>query len=253
MRFIIQTHEPLTENVYHMRLAGDTRGIVRPGQFVQIALPGFYLRRPISVCDWRPGENGTLDILYKVVGRGTEAMSRYAPGTELDVLTGLGNGYDTDRLDEVTSSQFPLLVGGGVGVPPLYGLCKKLLAGLKKPSVIMGFNTAKEVFWKDAFERLDVPVTVTTADGSAGMKGLVTDAMALFEGMYDYVYACGPEPMLKAVWNVAEGSGIRGQYSFEERMACGFGVCMGCSCQTKYGAKRICKDGPVLRGEEILW
>ncbi len=253
MRFLIQSNVPLTDSVYHMRLTGDTRGIARPGQFVQIELPGFYLRRPISVCDWHVGENGTLDILYKVVGEGTQAMSQLAPGKALDLLTGLGNGFDVDRLDEVTASQFPLLIGGGVGVPPLYALCKKLLALCKKPSVIMGFNTAAEVFWKEAFEKLGVPVTVTTVDGSMGVRGFVTDAMAQMAGRYDYVYTCGPEPMLKAVHAICEQQDIHGQFSFEERMACGFGVCMGCSCQTKYGSKRICKDGPVLRREEIIW
>ena len=253
MIFTIQSQTRLTENVCHMRLSGDTRAITRPGQFVQIALPDFYLRRPISVCDWRAAEDGTLDIIYKVVGRGTEAMSGYPAGKALDLLTGLGNGYDIDRLDEVTSVQFPLLVGGGVGVPPLYGLCKRLLAVRKKPSVILGFNSAREVFWKEAFEELGVPVTVTTADGSMGVRGFVTDAMAGLAGRYDYVYTCGPEPMLKAVWDVCEKNGVHGQFSFEERMACGFGVCMGCSCKTKYGSKRICKDGPVLRREEIVW
>ena len=253
MRFVIESHEPLTQNVYHMRLSGDTRAIVRPGQFVQVQLPGFYLRRPISVCDWRPGEKGTLDLIYKVVGLGTEAMSHYAAGTELDLLTGLGNGFDVDRLDEVTASQFPLLVGGGVGTPPLYGLCKKLLAECKEPRVILGFNTAAEVFWQREFEALGVPLTVTTADGTQGVKGFVTDAVVPLEGKYDYVYACGPEPMLRAVHAVCERQDIHGQFSFEERMACGFGVCMGCSCQTRYGSKRICKDGPVLKREEILW
>ncbi len=253
MIFTIQSQTRLTENVYHMHLLGDTRAITRPGQFVQIALPGFYLRRPISVCDWRAAEDGTLDMIYKAVGHGTEAMSGYHAGTTLDLLTGLGNGYDIDRLDEVTAAQFPLLVGGGVGVPPLYGLCKRLLAVCKKPSVILGFNRAQEVFWKDAFEKLDVPVTVTTADGSMGVKGFVTDAMTGLAGRYDYVYACGPEPMLRAVWDECERNGVHGQFSFEERMACGFGVCMGCSCKTKYGFKRICKDGPVLRREEIVW
>ena len=253
MRFVIESHVRLTESVYHMRLSGDTRAITRAGQFVQVQLPGFYLRRPISVCDWRPGEDGTLDLIYKVVGLGTEAMSRYAPGTEMDLLTGLGNGFDVDRLDEVTASQFPLLVGGGVGTPPMYGLCKKLLAACKKPRVILGFNTAAEVFWQKEFEALGAPVTVTTADGTQGVRGFVTDAMAPLEGKYDYVYACGPEPMLRAVHALCEKQDIHGQFSFEERMACGFGVCMGCSCKAKYGSKRICKDGPVLRREEILW
>ncbi len=228
-----------------MRLGGDTRAITKPGQFVQIALPGFYLRRPISVCDWQMGENGTLDLIYKAVGAGTEAMSRMETGTKLDVLTGLGNGFDVTGADEK-----PLLIGGGVGVPPMYGLCKALLAAGKQPSVVLGFNTADEVFWKDEFEALGVPVTVTTADGTMGMKGFVTSAM---DGDFDYVYTCGPEPMFKAVYKVLDEKGVSGQFSFEERMACGFGVCMGCSCKTKYGNKRICKDGPVLVKEEIIW
>ena len=245
MKFVIQEQRQLTSNVFFMRLAGDTTGITRTGQFVQIALPGFYLRRPISVCDWQAGENGTLDLIYKVVGHGTEAMSRMPAGQELDVLTGLGNGYDLTG-----SEQKPLLIGGGVGVPPLYALCKALLAAGKKPHVILGFNTASEVFWKDEFEALGVPVTVTTADGSMGVKGFVTHAM---DGDFDYVYTCGPEPMFKAVYKVLDEKGLSGQFSFEERMACGFGVCMGCSCKTKYGNKRICKDGPVLVKEEIIW
>lgn len=253
MKLTICSNTPIAPNVYHMRLEGDTRAVKRSGQFVQLAVPGFYLRRPISVCDWRPDEHGTLDLIYKVVGRGTEGMSELDAGAEVDALLGLGNGYDINERDEVTISQFPLLVGGGVGVPPLYALCKKLLAACKKPSVILGFNTATEVFWKREFEQLFVPVTVTTVDGSLGQEGFVTDAMRQLGGRYDYVYTCGPEPMLKAVYNLCDANGVHGQFSFEERMACGFGVCMGCSCQTKYGSKRICKDGPVLFKEEIVW
>ncbi len=245
MRFTIKEQRQLTSNVYFMRLTGDTTGIQKTGQFVQIQLPGFYLRRPISICDWQSGENGTLDLIYKVVGHGTESMKLLPDGTELDLLTGLGNGYNIDG-DE----QKPLLIGGGVGVPPLYALCKALIAQGKKPSVVLGFNTASEVFWKDEFEALGVPVTVTTADGSMGVKGFVTAAM---DGDFDYVYTCGPEPMFKAVYKVLDEKGLSGQFSFEERMACGFGVCMGCSCKTKYGSKRICKDGPVLVKEEIIW
>lgn len=253
MLFTVLSNQPIAPAVWHMRLTGDTCAITRPGQFVQIAVPGFYLRRPISVCDWRPDERGTLDLIYKTVGHGTEAMGELEEGAELDLLTGLGNGYDVNERDEVTASQFPLLVGGGVGVPPLYALCKKLLAACKKPSVILGFNTGSEVFWKREFEELGVPVTVTTADGSVGVEGFVTDAMRQAHGRYDYAYTCGPEPMLKAVYNLCDANRIPGQFSFEEHMACGFGVCMGCSCKTKYGAKRICKDGPVLFKEEIVW
>ena len=245
MMFTILEQRKLTSTVFFMRLQGDTRAVTKPGQFVQIQLPGFYLRRPISICDWTSGENGTLDLIYKVVGHGTEAMKLLPDGTELDLLIGLGNGYNIDG-DE----QKPLLIGGGVGVPPLYALCKALIAQGKKPAVVLGFNTASEVFWKDEFEALGVPVTVTTADGSMGVKGFVTNAM---DGDFDYVYTCGPEPMFKAVYKVLDEKGVSGQFSFEERMACGFGVCMGCSCKTKYGNKRICKDGPVLVKEEIIW
>ena len=245
MKFTIKEQRQLTSNVYFMRLEGDTTGISKTGQFVQIQLPGFYLRRPISINDWTCGENGTLDLIYKVVGHGTEAMKLLPDGTELDLLIGLGNGYNIDG-DE----QKPLLIGGGVGVPPLYALCKALIKQGKKPAVVLGFNTASEVFWKDEFEALGVPVTVTTVDGSMGVKGFVTSAM---DSDFDYVYTCGPEPMFKAVYKVLDEKGLSGQFSFEERMACGFGVCMGCSCKTKYGNKRICKDGPVLVKEEIIW
>ena len=245
MIFTVLSQRALTENVYHMQLAGDTTKVTRPGQFVQIQLPDFYLRRPISICDWQTGEEGTLDLIYKVVGHGTEAMRHMSEGTELDLLVGLGNGFDVDACGEK-----PLLIGGGVGVPPMYGLCKALIAAGKKPAVVLGFNTESEVFWKDEFEALGVTVTVTTVDGSMGVKGFVTAAM---DGDFDYVCTCGPEPMFKAIYKVMDEKGLSGQFSFEERMACGFGVCMGCSCKTKYGNKRICKDGPVLVKEEIIW
>lgn len=238
MLFTVQCQRRLTDAVYHLRLAGGTGAITRPGQFVQIRLPGFYLRRPISVCDW--GE-GWLDLIYKMVGHGTEAMTTLAPGAELDVLSGLGNGFDVDRCPSGV-----VLVGGGVGAPPLYGLCKALVAAGKAPRVVLGFNTAKEIFWQSEFEALGVPVAVTTVDGSAGTRGFVTAAMGECE---PYVCACGPGPMLRAVY----GACADGQFSFEERMACGFGVCMGCSIQTASGPKRVCKDGPVFSREEILW
>lgn len=229
---------PLTDNVYKMTLSGDVSDIVATGQFVNIKLDGMYLRRPISVCDC---EGDLLTIIYKVVGNGTEMMSKMKDGT-FDVLTGLGNGYNT-----ALSGDKPLLLGGGVGVPPLYMLAKYLIAEGKKVSVILGFNNKDEVFYEDEFKALGADVTVTTVDGSYGKKGFVTDAMDMD---YTYFYTCGPEPMLKAVYKNSKTSG---QFSFEERMGCGFGACMGCSCKTVTGYKRICKDGPVLEKEEILW
>lgn len=239
MTFTLLENKQLTATVWKMVLEGDTRQITRPGQFVQLEVPGFYLRRPISICDW---DDKTLTLVYKVVGRGTEAMSDFAPGMQLDLLVGLGNGFDVDK-----SGDQPLLIGGGVGTPPMYGLCKALVQKGLTPKVILGFNTADEVFLKEGFEALGAEVTVTTVDGSMGMKGFVTAAM---DTPHDYIFACGPEPMLKAAAHATEASG---QLSFEERMACGFGACMGCSCKTKYGNKRICKDGPVLVKEEVIW
>ncbi|MBQ7236553.1 MAG: dihydroorotate dehydrogenase electron transfer subunit [Clostridia bacterium] len=224
-----------------MTLTGDMSGIERPGQFVNILLDGLFLRRPISVCDV---EGNTLTIIYKVVGKGTEKLSKMKGGEILDILTGLGNGYFTDL-----SGDKPLLIGGGVGVPPMYKLCKCLIDEGKTPTVILGFNTSKEIFYENEFKALGVNVLVSTVDGSYGIKGFVTDALREV-GEYTYVYTCGPEPMLKAVYNAISTSG---QFSFEERMGCGFGACMGCSCKTKYGNKRICKDGPVLVKEEIIW
>ena len=230
----------LTESVYRMVLAGDVTDITRPGQFVNIMLDGLFLRRPISVCDC---EDGKLTLVYKVVGKGTEKMSRMAAGEELDILTGLGNGYDL-----AVSGDAPLLIGGGVGVPPLYMLAKKLIAEGKRVRVILGFNTAAEVFYEDDVRALGATVTVTTADGTRGTKGFVT--AALDEAPYTYFYTCGPEPMLRAVYGATATSG---QFSFEERMGCGFGACMGCSCKTVTGNKRICREGPVLVKEDILW
>ena len=236
--FEIKENTALTSNVYLMRLAGDTEDI-REGQFVNILIDGLYLRRPISVCDCIDGE---LTLIYKVVGKGTEKMAQMKSG-KLDILTGLGNGYDLS-----TAGDNPLLLGGGVGVPPLYLLAKKLIAEGKQVTVVLGFNTKDEIFYENEFKALGATVYVTTVDGSYGIKGFVTDAMKDIE--YTYFYTCGPEPMLKAIYNA---SVTEGQLSFEERMGCGFGACMGCSCKTIYGNKRICKDGPVLRKEEILW
>ena len=239
--FTVLTNEKLTDSVYKMTLSGDTSAIERPGQFVNIQLDGLYLRRPISVCDY---EDGKLTIIYKVVGKGTEQMAWFDPGQKLDILTGLGNGYFVEFAGDK-----PLLIGGGVGVPPLYNLAKTLIKEGKTPTIIIGFNTASEIFYKEEFEALGVKVLVATADGSAGIKGFVTDAVKEVPE-YTHVYTCGPEPMLKAVYNATTTGG---SYSFEERMGCGFGACMGCSCKTKYGNKRICKDGPVLEKEEIIW
>lgn len=236
--FTIEENTKLTRDVYRMRLSGDTSAITAPGQFVNIKLSGLYLRRPISVCDV---EGNILTILYKVVGKGTEKMAAMQSGS-LDLLTGLGNGYDTS-----VSGARPLLLGGGVGVPPMYGLCKKLIAEGKTVRVVLGFNTKDEIFYEEEFKALGAETVVTTVDGSYGQKGFVTDAMG---EDYTYFYTCGPEPMLKAVFR---GTKTEGQLSFEERMGCGFGACMGCSCKTIYGNKRICKEGPVLRKEEILW
>ena len=223
----------LAQGIYRLRLGGDVSAVTAPGQFVNIKLDGFFLRRPISVCDWQDGE---LTLIYKVLGRGTAQMATLPVGTALDVLTGLGNGYDLSPAGEAS-----LLVGGGVGIPPLYGLAKRLTAQGKRVTAVLGFNCAAE--------QLGVKVIVLTADGSAGVRGLVTDGMALAQG-YSYLYTCGPEAMLRAVYDRCATSG---QFSFEERMGCGFGACMGCSCQTKYGNKRICTDGPVLVKEEIIW
>ena len=238
-QFTILENTPLTASVYRMVLRGDTSAITAPGQFVNIALDGKFLRRPISVCDY---DSDTLTLIYKVVGSGTAQLASMNGG-RLDILTGLGNGYDLS-----VAGDNPVLIGGGVGVPPLYRLAKDLTAMGKTVSVILGFNTGSEIFLREEFEALGCRVTVTTADGSVGLRGFVTDALKDMD--YSYFYACGPEPMLKAVYKASKTSG---QMSFEERMGCGFGACMGCSCKTLTGYKRICKDGPVMKKEEIRW
>ena len=235
----ITENSPVTKSVWRMQLGAPGLDKQKPGGFVNIRLDGLYLRRPISVFDSEPGR---LTILYKVVGRGTEQMKDLEPGVQLDVLTGLGNGYDLSK-----AGDRPLLLGGGVGVPPLYLLAKKLRAEGKAVTAVLGFNTAAEVFAEEEFRALGCSVTVTTADGSYGVKGFVTDALPQ---EYSYFYTCGPEPMLRAVYRAVKTSG---QFSFEERMGCGFGACMGCSCKTITGYKRICREGPVLEKEEIMW
>ena len=236
----ILENKPLTDLVWKMRLQANTSAITAPGRFVNLKLDGLYLRRPISICDW---DDNSLTLIYKVVGTGTEQMTRLKAGDVVDVLTNLGNGYDTAK-----SGDTPLLIGGGVGVPPMYGLAKRLAAEGKQVTVILGFNTKEEIFYEEEFKALGVTVHVATADGSYGVKGFVTDVMK--DLSYSYFFTCGPLPMFKAIEQVAVTSG---QYSFEERMGCGFGACMGCTCKTKYGSKRICKDGPVLEREEIVW
>jgi dihydroorotate dehydrogenase electron transfer subunit len=237
--FTIKENRQIAPQTFQMVLEGDCSQITSPGQFVNIHLPGFYLRRPISVCGL---DGDQLTIIYKTVGKGTAYMAERKIGETLLLLTGLGNGYD------LSCAGFePLLIGGGAGVPPMYLLAKRLCAEGKRVHVIMGFNRQDEIFYEEEFKKLDCQVTVTTVDGSYGKKGFVTDALP---ENYSYVYTCGPEPMLKAVYKAIQ---TQGQFSFEERMGCGFGACMGCSCRTLTGYKRICKDGPVLRKEEILW
>ena len=238
--FEILKNEKIAEWIYRLCLTCDTSEITAPGQFVNLKLDGYFLRRPISVCDW---SDGSLTLIYKVLGHGTEAMTAYPAGKRLDVLTGLGNGYDMSLCGDR-----PLLIGGGVGIPPLYGLAKRLVQAGKHPTAVLGFNSDSDSFYIDEFTALGITVCVASVDGSIGTKGFVTDAMAGLP--YDYFYTCGPEAMLKAVYRATKTSG---QFSFEERMGCGFGACMGCSCKTVTGYKRICKDGPVLRKEELLW
>ncbi len=230
----------MTENVWKAVLTGENAGVPVPGRFVNIKIDGLFLRRPISVCD---SDDNSVTVIYKVVGKGTDALSKMKIGEKLDVLSDLGNGYDT-----TPSGDKPLLIGGGVGTPPMYMLAKKLISEGKTPTVILGFNTKKEIFFENEFRKTGAKTIIATADGSVGIKGFVTDAMKDIE--YSYIYTCGPEPMLKAVYRASKTSG---QFSFEERMGCGFGACMGCSCKTVTGYKRICKDGPVLSKEEILW
>ncbi len=238
--FTVISNKRIAKNTFEINLSGDTTGMEAPGRFVNIKLEGFYLRRPISVCNV---EKERLILIYKVVGGGTEYMSTLKEGTKSNLLTDLGNGFDTQK-----SGKSPLLIGGGCGVPPLYLLAKTLVSQGKEVTVIMGFNTRDEVFWEENFKALNVRTIITTLDGTYGIMGYAADAMT--DCRYTYTFACGPQAMLRAVYNTSVTSG---QYSFEERMGCGFGACMGCSCKTLYGTKRICKEGPVLEKEEIIW
>lgn len=238
--FRITSNEKIARDIFKMTLSGDTSAITAPGQFVNIKLDGFFLRRPISVCDC-VGEN--LTLIYKTVGNGTEQMSRMAAGENLDLLTGLGNGYNTEA-----SGGSPLLVGGGVGVPPMYMLCRELISEGKNVTVVLGFNSKDDVFYENEFRALGADVHIATADGTYGTKGFVTDVIKNLQ--YTFFYTCGPEPMFRAMHKMMK---TPGQYSFEKRMGCGFGACMGCSCKTLTGNKRICKEGPVMESEEIIW
>ena len=238
--FEITENAPVARGLFRLALRGDTSAVTAPGQFVNIRMEGFFLRRPLSVCDW---DASGLSAFYKVVGGGTEALSQKAAGGTLDILTGLGNGFDL-----TLSGDTPLLIGGGSGVSPLYGLARRLVALGRHPAAALGFNTAAEVYLAREFAALGIPVRLATLDGSAGTAGTVVDAIYDFD--YSYFYACGPEAMLRAVDETASAPG---EFSFEARMGCGFGACMGCTCKTKYGNKRICKDGPVLKREEVLW
>ena len=240
--FKVISNKRIAKNVYEMKLEGDTSPIICPGQFVNIKIESEFLRRPISICDY---DDTTLTLIYKVVGKGTSLMSAMQENTWLDILIALGNGFNTNE-----SGENPVLIGGGVGVPPMFKLAKELIQEGKDVSVILGFNTKSEIFYEEEFKALGVDVYCSTADGSFGTKGFVTDVIRN-EGLeFDYLYTCGPLPMLKALYDATT---VDGEYSFEERMGCGFGACMGCTCKTKYGNKRICKDGPVLKREEIIW
>ena len=241
MVYTITENVQIAKNTWRMALSGDTSKLLHPGQFVQFQVPDFYLRRPISICDW---DENSLTLIYKVIGHGTEAMARMRANGEADLLTGLGNGY-------TVQSCKPLLIGGGCGVPPLYKLCKALIQQDMKPQVVLGFNAKDEVFLEDEFKALGASVTVTTVDGSCGEQGFAPEAAEALD--FDYVYACGPDAMLKAVYRLCDKRGISGQFSLEERMACGFGACMGCTIELRSGAKRVCADGPVFKKEELPW
>ena len=238
--YVIRENRPLTRDMLLLRLEGDTSGLTNPGQFVNIRIPEKFLRRPISVCDWREGE---LTLVYRVVGSGTAALRDMRPGAELDLLTGLGNGYTLGK-----AGPAPILLGGGSGIPPLLGLCRRLLALGTKPRVLLGYRTAADAYLAGDFEALGAEVLIATQDGSLGIRGMVTDLMEGLE--YSFFYACGPEPMYRSIAGAAK---TPGQYSFEARMGCGFGACMGCSCETLAGTKRICRDGPVMESGEIKW
>ncbi len=240
-KYEVISNEPIALKTYKMILKGDTSNIVNPGQFINIKIDSTetFLRRPISISDYN---DTTITIVYKILGVGTKIMSTMEVGTKLDILSPLGNGFT------VKENNHALLVGGGVGVPPLYNLAKQLLKSNVKTTVVLGFNTSDEVFYYDEFKNLGLDVYISTMDGSKGVKGTVIDALKEHKLQYDYFYSCGPHKMLEAMYHL----GVAGQLSFEERMGCGFGACMGCSCKTITGYKRICKEGPVLETSEVI-
>ena len=246
--FTVVSNKKIAENIMNLKLSGDTKEITKPGQFINISIPGCFLRRPISVCDW---ENGSVRIIYKIVGKGTEILSGARKDAKLSALVGLGNGFQIDESIR-ENGRTPVLIGGGVGTPPMYGLAKELIRQGIKPEVILGFNTMNEIFLEEEFKKLGCKVTIATADGSKGVKGFVTDALNQVSAA-PYFYACGPMPMLKAIKGYMVKLNVKGQFSLEERMGCGFGACMGCSIETLNGAKRVCKEGPVFKAEELLW
>jgi dihydroorotate dehydrogenase electron transfer subunit len=235
----VTANEKILHDVYFMRLSGDCSGISRAGRFIDIRIEGFFLRRPISIYDYT---DKYVDILYKTVGAGTDALAETPAGAELDVLLPLGNGFDISKRGGKN-----LLVGGGIGLPPIYSLAKEFVSQGMQPVVIAGFNTSADILPMERFHEIGIDPVIATADGSVGVKGFVTDAMKLED--YDYVFCCGPKPMLKAVYDASPD----GQFSFEERMGCGFGACMGCSIETKHGPKRVCADGPVFFRDDIIW
>ncbi len=246
--FTVVSNKKIAENVMDLKLSGDTSEITGPGQFINISVPGCFLRRPISICDWG---NGYIRVIYKIVGKGTEILSRAKKDAKISALVGLGNGFWIDESIK-GNGRTPVLIGGGVGTPPMYGLAKELIRQEIMPDVILGFNTKNEVFLEEEFRKLGCRVTVTTADGTKGIKGFVTDAFNKVNAA-PYFYACGPMPMLKAINGYMGKLNVKGQFSLEERMGCGFGACMGCSIETLNGIKRVCKEGPVFKAEELPW
>ena len=239
--FTVLGNERISADVFDLRLSGDTSELVGSGQFVNADIPDLYLRRPISICDYSPGE---MRLVIKIVGKGTQKMASLKEGDPVDLLVPLGNGFDTAK-----SGKTPYLFGGGVGVAPMVRLAKDLIGQGKKTTVVLGFNSSSDVILYDDYCRIvgKENVFVTTVDGSFGQKGFVTEVNA--DGA-SFVYSCGPLPMMKALDKAIE---CGAEYSFESRMGCGFGACMGCTLASAGGPVRVCREGPVFRKGEILW